>query len=103
MPRLRPTPQTLSFLTTGPSQQSTPTHICLACRTTRQPFHTTPTAHAQQSWLQRMQASIFGTPESKEAAAKREEARKKKIAEVAERGVEVGAAQVVRDRAGREY
>lgn len=102
MPRLRPAERALTLLTTSTGPRTPHQHICLSCR--RRTLHTTPILPAELSFLKRIQQSVFGSTESKEAERKREAARQVRVEELAQQPAEERATGgTVVDVAGREY
>lgn len=83
MPRLSISEQALRLATSFQSTQ----HVCRSCRAqaTRH-FSVSSTTPAQLPFFKRLQNSVFGTPESREANKKRDELNKKRVEKSAKQG-----------------
>ena len=107
MPRLRAAERALALLASPSTHQHH--YICRTCLqhspSATRTLHTTPALSAELSFLQRLQNSVFGNKESREASKKREEAHQKRVEELAQQqthGQQPGR-EVVRDWQGREF
>lgn len=98
MRNVRAASQALRLASESPRQQ----YVCRAClaQASRQ-FHTSPNSRAEQPWWKRLQDSVFGSEQSKKAETSREEKRKKKLEEVAQRGK--GELETKVGTGGKEY
>ena len=82
MPRLRSAEQALQLFANGSRQQ----YICRTCRAhaIRQ-FHSSQYAAAELPFFKRIQQTLFGSQEAREAERKREEKAQQQIQELAKR------------------
>lgn len=91
--------QALRLAATRPTQQ----YVCLTCRAqAARQLHTSTPRLADVPFYKRLQESLFGSKESKEAERSREEKQKRRLEEVAERDNSAGL-EVTTDKRGRQY
>ena len=82
MSRVRGIEQALRLFTHVTRQQ----YVCRTCRAhALRQFHTSPSSRAEVPFLKRIQQTLFGSKESKEAEQKREDEAQKKTKELARR------------------
>ncbi|KAK5128418.1 hypothetical protein LTR85_003086 [Meristemomyces frigidus] len=95
----RPAEQALRLATSRPTKQ----YVCRACRAqAARQFTTSSSRFADEPFYRRLQKTLFGSKESKEAEQSREEKQKRRIEELAERddGAEL---ETKTDKHGRQY
>ena len=91
--------QALRLATSTPSQQ----YICRACRAqAARQFHTSRPLLADEPFYKRLQRTLFGSKESRDAEKQRDEKQQRRVEELAERDNQ-GALETKTDKHGRTY
>ncbi|KAK4541166.1 hypothetical protein LTR36_008240 [Oleoguttula mirabilis] len=96
----RPAEQALRLATSRPTQQ----YVCTACRAqAARQFHTSSPRRADEPFYRRLQQTIFGSKESKDAEQSREAKQKRRVEELAISRNDDAALEVKTDKHGRQY